>query len=123
MEGTLQVRKVITGLSLEANSLYCQQLVLLDPAHQISRSFVGRCYFSNPVVKKALFGLSSYKAKGGPVQALSSSSVSLQYNTALVVPPLLRPSSDRIFLSISGLAVSKKPRNCFREQVETSSGV
>ena len=76
-EGTPQVRKVITGLSLEANGLYCRQLTLLDPAHQIPRSFVSRCYLSNPVVEKAPFSLSSFRAKEEPVQALSCSSVSL----------------------------------------------
>ena len=36
----------------EADGLYCRQLMLLDPAHQIPRPFVSRCYLSNPVVKK-----------------------------------------------------------------------
>ena len=123
MEGTLQVRKVVTGLSLEADGFYCRQLALLDPAHQIPGSLVGRCYLSNPVVKKALFSLSSCRAKGELVRALFRSSVGLQCSTALIVPPLLRPSSDHVLLGISGLAVSKESGDCLREQVETSSGV
>ena len=105
------------------NSLYYWQLMLLDLAHKVPRSFVSRCYLSNPVVKKALFGFSSCRVKGEPVQALSSSSVSLQCSTALIVLLLLRPDSNSILLGICGPVVSKEPRNCFRKQVKTSSEV
>jgi len=54
---------------------------------------------------------------------LSSSSVCLQCNSALVVPLLLRLSSDSVLLGMSGSAVSKEPGNCLREQVKTSSRV
>ena len=105
------------------NGLYYWQLMLLDLAHKVLRSFVSRCYLSNPVVKKTLFGLFSCKAKGEPVQALSSSSVGLQCSSALVVLPLLRPNSNSVLLGIYSPAASKEPKNCFRKQVETSIGV
>ena len=101
VEGAPQVQKIITETSLKANSLYCQQLMLLDPTHWILRPFVSRCYLSNSIVKKALFSLPSCRAKGKPVQALSSSSISLQCSSALVVPLLLRPSSDSVLLDIN----------------------
>ena len=108
---------------MKANGLYCWQLMLLDPAHQIPRPFVSKCYLSNSVVKKAPFGLSTYRVKEEPVQVLSSSSVGLQCRTALVVLPLFRPSSDSDLLGISSPAVSKEPRNCLKEQVKTSNEV
>jgi len=51
--------------------------MLFDPAHQIPRLFVGRCNFSNSVVKKASLGLCSYRTKRGPVRSFPSLSVSL----------------------------------------------
>ena len=97
--------------------------MLFDPAHKIPGSFVGRCNFSNSVVKKVSLGLSSCRAKRGPVRVFSNHSVSLQCSLALIVPPLLRMSGYSNSLSISSPTVSKEPRNCLRKQVKTSNRV
>ena len=60
VESIPQVWEVVVGLLLKVNKLYYRQLILLDPAYYILRVFVSEHNFSNSVVKKVLFGLSSY---------------------------------------------------------------
>ena len=115
MESILQVWEIVTGLLLKVNGLYYKQLILFDSAYWIQKSLGSRCNFRIPVVKKAFFGLSSYRAKEEPVRVLSSLFISFQCNFVLIVPPLLRLSSDCNFLYISSLVVSKKPRDYLRE--------
>ena len=115
VESTSQVWEIIVGFFLKANSLYCRQLILIDLAHQIPRLFVSRCNFSNSIVKKQFFSLSSCRSKEELVRALSSPSISHQCSLALIVPSLLILSSDCNSFDISSLAVRNKFRNCFRE--------
>jgi len=63
VESIPQVWEVVVGLLLKVNKLYYRQLILLDPAYYILRVFVSEHNFSNSVVKKVLFGLSSCRAK------------------------------------------------------------
>jgi len=76
VESIPQVWEVVVGLLLKVNKLYYRQLILLDPAYYILRVFVSEHNFSNSIVKKVLFGLSSCRAKEELFRVLLSSPIS-----------------------------------------------
>ena len=66
-----------------------------------------------------MFGFFIYKVKENSVRALLNLPINLQCSFTPIVLLFFRLSSDYNFLYISSPAVSKKPRDCLREWVET----
>jgi len=95
-------------LLLEVNGFYCRKLILFGIVHYISRFFVGRHNFRNPIVKKVLLGQSNCKVKKELVKVLPSLLISFQCSFVHIILSLIRPSSDYIFICISSPAVSKE---------------
>jgi len=68
-----------------------------------------------------LFGQSSCRVKEKLVRVLLSLFINLQYSSALIVPLLLRPSSDHNSLCISSLAVAKSLEITLESESKTAT--
>jgi len=68
--------------------------MLLDPTYKVPGVFVGGCNLCNPVIKEGLFCRSCSRVEQMPILSGSCASISCKYISVLIVPPLLRSSSD-----------------------------
>ena len=89
--------------------------MLLNPAYQVPRVFVGRHNLCNPVVEERVFSTSSGRAEQAPITPVSSQSIPLKCRLVLIVPLLLRASSDSDVPSMSVSSFSNYLGNITRE--------
>jgi len=92
--------------------------MLLDPTYEVPRAFVGGYNLCNPVIKERPFCRSCSRAEQIPILSSSCTSISCQYISALIVPPLLGSGGDSDVPSISFPYMRNYPRNCCRKQVQ-----